>query len=92
MSLSRFFTLAVILSTTALVISSPLPANSTLVDVVPRALGYNCGSQYYSIPEADDAWGDGVRRLRNGQFAYTTNNGISSYPKKLTNWNQKVKD
>ena len=82
MSLSRFFSLAFLLSTTALVVSSPLPANSTLVDVVPRALGYNCGPQYYSLPEADDAWGDGVRRLRNGQFAYTTGDGMSSYPQK----------
>ena len=90
MSLSRFFTLAVLLSTTSLVISSPLPVNSTLVDVAPRALGYNCGPQYYSLPEADDAWGDGVRRLRNGQFAYTTGDGMSSYPQKTYQLESKV--
>ena len=78
MSLSRFISLAVLLASTALVSCSPLPANTntTPADIIPRDLGYNCGPQYYSLPEADDAFGDGIRLLRNGQtYAYTRASG-----------------
>jgi hypothetical protein len=81
MSLSRFISLAVLLASTALVSCSPLPANTntTPADIIPRALGYNCGPQYYSLPEADDAFGDGIRLQRNGQaYAYTRANGQTS--------------
>ena len=78
MSLSRFISLAVLLASTALVSCSPLPANTntTPADIIPRDLGFNCGPQYYSLPEADDAFGDGIRLLRNGQtYAYARASG-----------------
>jgi hypothetical protein len=80
MSLSRFVSLAVLLASTALVACSPLPANAdtTPADVIPRALGYNCGPQYYSLPEADDAFGDAIRLRRNGQTYAYARNGITS--------------
>jgi hypothetical protein len=82
MSLSRFISLAVFLASTALVACSPLPAdtNTTPADIIPRALGYNCGPQYYSLPEADDAFGDAIRLRRNGQtYAYARNGIISMF-------------
>jgi hypothetical protein len=80
MALSRFISLAVLLASTALVACSPLPADTTPAeaDIIPRALGYNCGPQYYSLPEADDAFGDAIRLQRNGQSYAYARNGITS--------------
>ncbi|KAI1378541.1 Ribonuclease/ribotoxin [Hypoxylon crocopeplum] len=77
MSTIRFLGLVAMIS--AGVLSSPI-GNET--ELVARINGYNCGGQTYTLTEADDAWGDGINRRRNGNYVY---NGGTAYPEEFRN-------